>query len=445
MSRSQTTWAIFLVFLWGTAGLLSASEAQGTGGWVETRTAGVRPKLSADQIRAFLPPSRGAFTFPAPYHSEAVRITDAGDCSGNTDCLNPIGYSYWRNTNNHVGSKDMLIFLSFDRRMGGEGPTLFRYDKAKDTIAKVGPLFNPISKFSWRSGDGWYFSATMPHKLYVNDGPKLLRYDVISHQFDVVFDVSGVWGNDKYVWQTHSSNNDLVHSATLKIQGTDDPLGCLVYHEDTRRFAFFGKVGHFDECTVDKSGQWLMSLENVDGQRDFDMRIFDLAGETEVARVLDEQGAASHADVGYGYIVGADNWNPLPNATSTWLLGQKVTKGPVVHSNINWNLGALNHRSHTNAKPGVPMQDQFACGSAADRVSGVQNEITCVRLDGSDRQLIVAPVMTSLEAPGGRTEYNKQPKGNLDITGRYFLWTTNLSGNRLDAFLVKVPFDLLYK
>ena len=35
------------------------------------------------------------------------------------------------------------------------------------------------------------------------------------------------------------------------------------------------------------------------------------------------------------------------------------------------------------------------------------------------------------------------PKGNLDVTGRYFLWTSNMGGDRLDAFLVKVPAELL--
>jgi hypothetical protein len=29
------------------------------------------------------------------------------------------------------------------------------------------------------------------------------------------------------------------------------------------------------------------------------------------------------------------------------------------------------------------------------------------------------------------------------VTGRYFIWTTNLGGNRLDAFIVKVPGQLL--
>lgn len=218
----------------------------------------------------------------------------------------------------------------------------------------------------------------------------------------------------------------------------------MVYYEASHRFSFFGKVGEFDACAVDKSGHWLLSQENIDGRYGVDMRVFDLAEEKEVGRIYHEEGGVTQPDLGYGYIVGDDSWNPLPNATVTWVLGQRLTRGPVVHANINWSLDAMRHRTHTNAKAGVPMEEQFACGSTADRGLGVENEITCVRLDGSNRQLIVAPTMSRLEAPGGRTEYDKYPKGNLDVTGEYFLWTTNMAGNRLDAFLVKVPSGSLY-
>jgi len=71
-------------------------------------------------------------------------------------------------------------------------------------------------------------------------------------------------------------------------------------------------------------------------------------------------------------------------------------------------------------------------------------------VNGSLAQLVVAPVMTNLDASGGDAnptgaggDYDKAPKGNLDVTGQYFIWTTNLGGNRLDAFIVKVPAQLL--
>jgi hypothetical protein len=436
------SWVLRVFVAYGLMFSPLAAGAEAPGGWVEKHGAGVRTKLSKEQILGFVPQARGGFTFPPPYHTEAVRITDPSDCPGGTDCLNYVGYSYWRNTNNHTGSDEMLLFLSFDRNKGGVGPTLFRYNKTKGTISKAGPLFDPTSKFSWNTGEGWYFSATRSNTLYVNDGPKMLRYNVISHLFDRVFDVTATWGNDKSIWQMHSSNDDLVHSAALRVQSTGETLGCVVYNEREQRLSFFPKIGVFNECHVDKSGLWLMSIEDIDGRHKDDMRVFDLSNDTEVRRILDQDGAVVHADLGYGYVVGTDNWNALPNASVLWYLGRTVTQGPVVHHNINWNLGIMNHVSHANAKPDAPMNKQFACGSNADH-SGVQNEIVCVRLDGANKDLIVAPVMTSLESAGGRTEYGKMPKGNLDITGEYFLWTTNLSGNRLDAFLVKIPSQLL--
>jgi hypothetical protein len=74
----------------------------------------------------------------------------------------------------------------------------------------------------------------------------------------------------------------------------------------------------------------------------------------------------------------------------------------------------------------------------------VQNEIVCFRLNGSNTRLVVAPVMTDLNAGGGGDDYSKTPKGNVDVTGKYFLWTSNFGSDRLDAFLVKVPNEVLY-
>src|SRR5581483_11213364 len=71
------------------------------------------------------------------------------------------------------------------------------------------------------------------------------------------------------------------------------------------------------------------------------------------------------------------------------------------------------------------------------------DEIVCFRLDTSKDVLVVAPTMASHKASGGGDDYGKDPKGNLDITGRYFIWTANMFGNRLDAFIVEVPTQLL--
>ena len=69
--------------------------------------------------------------------------------------------------------------------------------------------------------------------------------------------------------------------------------------------------------------------------------------------------------------------------------------------------------------------------------------VISIRLDSSLDVLVIAPVMTNLKARGGGDKYAKAPKGNVDVTGQYFIWTDNMSSDRLDAFVVKVPAQLL--
>ena len=419
------------------------AQSTAPGGFLET--------TSSTQVRSTAVPSmpsRGPFTFPSPYNTTGVRLTNETDCGG-ADCVDYIGYSFWRNTNYHVGSNTMLIFVTLDRNRGGAGPTLFSYNKTTDQVTKVRPLFDPSSPFSWATGEGWYWSPTMPTKLYITDavGPKLYRYDVNTTQLEVVFDVSSQFGSDKYIWQTHTSNDDKVHSATLRRTSDYSTLGCVVYDENTKQFTYAPEVGDFDECQVDKSGRWLLIKENLDGLYGEDNAIFDLTTGQQTATLLDQQGAAGHSDNGHGYMIPEDNWNNLPGAARVWRFDQPLPgtppQGLLVYNTTDWNVD-LGHVSHANATAGVALDQQYACLSRASRYSLPRaNEIVCFRLDGSLQVLVVAPVMTDLNASGGGDDYGKLPKGNLDIGGQYFIWTTNLGGDRLDAFIVKVPSHLL--
>jgi hypothetical protein len=427
----------------GPAMTFTAEPPATPGGWMEPQGTAPRARWSPKFIQTFVPPARGSFVFPAPYNTQAVRITEPGDCGGK-DCVWSLGYAYWRNTNAHQGSEEMLIFLGLAKDKGGTGPTLFTYNKRTGQIRKGGSLFPPGSRFANYTGEGWYFSATQPTKLYVNEGAKMFRYDVAARQFETVYDVSSTFGANRKIRQMHSSNDDRVHTATLQAADTGEALGCVVFMEAARQFRFYPKIGRFDECHVDRSGRWTVSLEDIGIAKDVANRVFDNESGKET-RLTGPKGTLGHLDMGYGYMVGSDNHHPLPNATVRWNFEPTMTEGPVVHYNPNWDVAEINHTSHANAQRDVPPSRQYACGSDAG-TRALQNEITCVRLDGSNEQLIVAPVMTDLDAPGGvgsDSHYAKQPKGNLDITGRYFIWTTNLCGNRMDAFLVKVPAHLL--
>jgi hypothetical protein len=412
------------------------------GGFLETATTGaVRPRLTREVLQGLLP-ARGEFLFPAPYGTAGVRLTNADDCGG-ADCVNSVGYSYWRNINNHTGGDDLLVVLGLDRGRGGAGPTLFRYHKPTGQVTNAGPLFDSGSALSWHSTEGWYFSATRPTTLYLNSGSRMLRYDVASRVFETVFDVAPPYGSDTYLWQMHSSDDDRVHSATLRSSTTYEMLGCVLYQEDPGRFSFFPKLGDFDECHVDKSGRWLLILDDADGQYGADMRVVDVATMTERV-VYDQNGAVGHADLGHGYVVGSDNWNSLPGAWLLWDFAHDPLAGSLVWHTLHWTP-APNHLAHGNARPDLAPAQQYACGSGASRTDAAwANEIICFRLDGSLVVLVVAPVMTDLDASGGGADdYARLPKGNLDVTGQYFVWTSNAAGPRQDAFLVKVPALLL--
>ena len=435
--------------LWSALFLLSAllagagvARAQAPGGFVESATSnGLRPRLSAGEIQAFLP-SRGPFTFPSPYGTTGIRLTNAGDCGG-ADCVSYVGYSYWRNINNHGGSDTMLIFLGLHRQRGGGGPTLFSYNKNTGETRNLGPLFSGDSPFSWSNAEGWYFSGTRPTTLYVNDSDRLLRYDVNSRALETVFDVREHLGADRHIKQMHSSSDDRVHSATVQ-DSSWRMVGCVAYIEASRRAVYVAAKGDYDECQVDKSGRWLLIKEDVDGRDGEDNRIIDLQNGGEQV-FLDREGAAGHSDLGYGYLIAEDNMFSTPGAARVWQLTQDVHasgQGTVVYNLTNWDAPAgLGHISHANASPEVPITQQMACSSSAERQNLPRvNEIVCFRLDGSRNVLVVAPNMTDLNAPGGGgDDYSKRPKGNLDPTGEYFIWTANMGTGRNDAFIVRIP------
>ncbi len=446
----------------------TASGQSFPGGFIENaQSNSIRRRWTGTEIQSMVPAERGKFKFPAPYNTEAVRITVPADCASR-DCVFPVGYSYWSNTNNHVGGDTMLIVLGLDPKRGGTGPTLFSYNKAADTVKNLGPLFNPSSPFYSHSTEGWYFSANDPGMLYVYGySPEFRRYDVFSKKLTTVYDAGARFGSDKVIFQPHSSADDRTHSATLECKnpgctdGTrvatkgEEMMGCLVYSETTRKFSYFPRKGRFDECQLDRSGRWLLILEKVnelhpDG---FDNVIVDLSTGAERTLLYNQQkirateyGAVGHVDMGYGYVVGGDSSNRRANAKVLYKFGQDPLQGLLEYYTPHSAAAAPSHISHRNARPDLPPEQQYACGSGADSARAARvNEILCFPLDGSQKVLVVAPVMTDMNiAMPGCDNYCKLPKGNLDVTGRYFIWTSNMGGSRLDAFVVKVPGQSLF-
>ena len=142
-------------------------------------------------------------------------------------------------------------------------------------------------------------------------------------------------------------------------------------------------------------------------------------------------------------MVAEDNYASQPGAARVWRFSENFYasgQGTLVYYLTSWSSG-LGHLAHGNARPDAPLEQQTVCSSNATRLALPRvNEIVCYRLDDSLQVLVVAPNMTDLDASGGGgDDYSKLPKGNRDVTGEYFIWTSNTGSNRLDAFIVHVP------
>ena len=160
-----------------------------------------RLRRAGDQHGLYVPPSRphrrrrscrraAASPFRRPTTPPAVRLTNASDCGG-SDCVQPVGYSYWSNINNHAGSDTMLVFLGLDRRKGGGGPTLFSYNKHTGDTPNLGPLFRADSPYCWASGRRLVFQRHAAERaLHERRAAACSRYDVRHARLETVFDVT---------------------------------------------------------------------------------------------------------------------------------------------------------------------------------------------------------------------------------------------------------------
>lgn len=415
------------------------------GGFLEHASSTV---IRPQPIRMTLP-QRGAFDFPSPYRTRGIRITNNVDAD-NLDCLTP-GYAYWPRISAHADQTFFHVFACFDRNRGGSGPCVYRVDKASEEVTPLGPILAD-HRLAWENGERWYWSLRDPDLLYCCDLSRLYRYHVSTRELEVVVDIEqGVYANSgRVLWQFSSSADDKTHAATVKNGTTWAIEGALVYREGVspNPFIYFtsSPLGLMDESQIDKTGEWLVVKDNLDGVAGEDNKLVRLADWTE--RILwDQKGAGGHSDNGYGYMAAADNYNDMPGAVRLWMFNGSDPWGKLVYHTPNWDAQA-NHFSHVNAVPGAP-DDQIVLGSGASfKVQPRNNELIAFPLDGSLETLIIAPTLTDPRAPGGDAKpgevgYRQYPGACFDVTGEWACWTSNLSGARLDMLLVRVPKQLL--
>jgi hypothetical protein len=442
--------------------------ADGPGGILEQQNLLPRARWTQQQILNATPDGRGTFIFPAPYNTRAIRITDSSDCGGLQDCVKHQGYSYFMTMNSHELDTVMYLFVYLDTARGGTGANLFRVDKSNDTITKVGPMF-PVGHALRQAGVtgeqwSWFNSPTHPYEIYIPVGPRLYKYHIINNTLIEMFNITSTFGAGTSVWQPHANGDDTKIVFTVR-NNADVGVRCAIFNTATLTFYSFTAAGVYNECLMDKSGRYLMLVENTvagpspNGDENL---LVDTTNNAQV-QILDNNGAYGHADAGWGYFLGLDNWNSMPGAVTSidapnWTVQGGISvrtphyRDYLPASGGTWSgFNSMNHPSHNNAVQGIPKANQYFCGSNADTIYGWQNEIRCTMLNFLGMQLTVAPIMTDPNASGGGVASNgcfdnlycKHPFASIDTTGEYMTWTTNMGTNRLDAYLVHIPKQLL--
>ena len=354
----------------------------------------VRPRLTREEIAAFMP-ERGEGRFPAPYGTRFIRLTNASDGE-----ILPVGMAYWANINQH---RDLPYLFAFVGTPAGQ-PILLHVDKVGGTVTNRGPI-GPGG-----TGEGWYFSATLPTALYLHQGPQMLRCDVETRQAEVVFDISDTYPGCR-LWQMHSSDDDQVHSATVEQIMESGPyvkIGCVVFRRGERHF--FAAQGVLDECQIDATGRYLVIKEENDN------RIIDLDTGAETV-IRNEEGAVGHSDCGLGFITGEDDQHDRWEVVTIGLAD--MSRRLDFHGSGAWGSGM----GHVSVRGNTAL------------LSNPHRDLGVVPLDGSLTIRIVAPNL--VDPDSGDSDYDKMPKANLDPPGHFACFTANGHGRR-DMFLVEL-------
>ena len=312
-----------------------------------------------------------------PLQHGLVQITDASDGT-----LVPRTYSYWPNA--LIREDGIYCFFPFT-----DGVRFFRI---RDRIIdRLGHLVSALGE----TGEGRYWNHD--GFLYYVVGPQLKRFNPLNGDTQTVFDIAALHPNCR-LWQCHSSDDGRTHSGTVQqivADGAYPSIASIV--SNIGSVTIFPAQGQLDESHLDRSGRFLVILENHDN------RIIDLeTGDSTV--IADAEGAVAHADCGDGFIVGEDNHR---GACIRWNLKQ-LARGPDILFRT-WNMG------HVSVRGGrCLVSDQTSLSLAA--------------LDGSG----VTPILEHGMTGSG---YDAQVQGSLDPSGQVATCLSNRSG-RLEAYLL---------
>lgn len=201
--------------------------------------------------------------------------------------FHPRLYSYWANA--FVG-RDNVIYVFGGHQQAG--PYLYEIRDGRLAVHSALPGSGTT--------EGWYWDARLA-RIYQPEGPRLMLLDPFSGARETVMDISALYPGCR-VFQTHSSDDGRVHSATAQSLVDWKFIATVVFINDAP--AHWKAEGVIDESQITPDGKYIIIKET---NADFQLynRIIKLPYEFEFQ--LGPQERLGHSDCGNGFIIGEDS------------------------------------------------------------------------------------------------------------------------------------------
>jgi hypothetical protein len=451
----------------------------------------------------YLPVTRAAFRFPAPYNTDAFRLTLGADAVGQdchnsglaaTGCIRQTGYSdNWMNIfNQGAPSGDGHDVVEYWNSFGNLGVHKGYVTVSTRTVSPWVKMFengDPLEDVNSAS-DSWQTSLnpSEPHTIYVKGGEghlwEFLRCNTgagtaslpisSTDGIDCVIvgsvnslaartAIAGVAGgaaadylNDVKIWSPHTDATGTKFSATVKDLSGADVANIWMTAADTWIAKPFGGDPHMD-LSGTYGGNGAEALSGCPASSGIDYYIFRLDTPGTEHFICDFQGgshpsgAPGHLAYGHGFAVFSDNDAAGFEVLKLWDLSDVAGGGDQIFSYTMSIANGFGQPSWNTAVPAgttaianqqmchTNIQSESAPGTPIPR----ERELVCFR-PGDPTVLVVAPQMTDVTADGtGGNEaenfYYKGPKPNISSDGRWYYLVSNHWTGYMDAFLIRIP------
>lgn len=332
---------------------------------------------------------------PPPSTLRPIQVTSAADGV----VVNRI-YSYYANA---FKDADGTIFIFAGTT---DGPRFHLIRPGEGASA-----WRPMMPYGGET-ENWYW--TRDGRICLPVGPRLLSVDPFTGDERVLIDISQSHpGCD--LWQAHSSDDGLTHSATVRRIVSEGPypkLGTIISRSDGVTWGYlysmYAAIQPLDESQISPDGKFVVIKEGDDN------RIIEVATGQE-RWIRDTAGAVGHSDIGWpAILVGEDN---ITGVCVLYDLDKKNYGGGGTDLFDTWNLGHL------------AIRGDLCIRSDATNISRVN-------LQTGEQTILLAHGMVPPAGP--HDPYDFQCRANLSPDGSVLCWMSNNGTDRFDVFVAEL-------